>query len=779
MVHKKTRKFDLSAKLTTSLLLSMFLSCPIFAENSINEAYFDYIAQLNNQKLYNPIHLDTSKTIEVLPKTSTSIPFNLREFSEADYFSSEIEDLSTLKQSIPPSETLQEETVASSDMETISNDEEKGVLSINEDSSIPYSATADFFSPTAENTQNSSIKNEIKKDVTSKFIENTVFANDYESKESQYSDYEGKMVSKVNFVGLTNLNEDYILSQINTQKGTLYNPNLLQLDLQKIYSTGYFSDEMFVEPELNSDGTVSLTFILEENIVVKNVEIIGNTIFTQAELNNCVSNLKGKPQNLLEINKSIERIQSLYHDKSYILANVASVEETPDGILTLTISEGIINKIGIIGNERTKDYVIERNIITQAGSVYNEEVLKKDLAKVFSTQIFDEVDRDIQPSTEKEGTYDISVIVKEKSTNSIAFGGGIDTGLGAFGSISLREDNFLGKGQKVALSGILGSGILLSDASIKNHMNYQAELSFFEPYFLNADNSLMSKIYFREMGSWTVPLAIERRIGASVGVEHKIKGNDKLATSFTAGIEHIDLKEGDYNKISELYKINNLNIADRARQLDGGFFFNLSPGIRYSSLDSVENPREGIVAQARFTEALGVTDFNRTNGRLSGAITKFFPVFKKSSFSLTAKGGIKVHGDEMPEVMAFRLGGPYTIRGYRMNGVGTGESFLMGSAELATPLPFVDKLKWDFVKKMRLTFFVDAGKVFNPTVTNVLFDRPEHAITAGIGLRVYIPDVGPISVDYGLPITNPGRNGSEHGYFTFGSGGMNVYGYGY
>jgi hypothetical protein len=37
-----------------------------------------------------------------------------------------------------------------------------------------------------------------------------------------------------------------------------------------------------------------------------------------------------------------------------------------------------------------------------------------------------------------------------------------------------------------------------------------------------------------------------------------------------------------------------------------------------------------------------------------------------------------------------------------------------------------------------------------------------------------------MSIDYGLPITNPGKNGSEHGYFTFGSGGLNgMYGYGY
>jgi outer membrane protein insertion porin family len=205
--------------------------------------------------------------------------------------------------------------------------------------------------------------------------------------------------------------------------------------------------------------------------------------------------------------------------------------------------------------------------MTQAGTVYNEEFLKKDLAKVFSTQIFDEVNRELAPSEENPGTFDVTVIVKEKSTNSVALGGGIDTGLGAFGSISLREDNFLGKAQKVSLSGILGSGILLSDASIKNHMNYQVELSFFEPYFINADNSLMSKIYYREMGSWNVPLAIERRIGANIGVEHKVKGYDKLYTSFTLGAEHINLKEGDFNRVESLYKQHGLNISERAKQL--------------------------------------------------------------------------------------------------------------------------------------------------------------------------------------------------------------------
>ena len=141
--------------------------------------------------------------------------------------------------------------------------------------------------------------------------------------------------------------------------------------------------------------------------------------------------------------------------------------------------------------------------------------------------------------------------------------------------------------------------------------------------------------------------------------------------------------------------------------------------------------------------------------------------------SFLAKAGGKTWG-EMPEVMAYRLGGPYSIRGFRMSGVGTGDAFVMGSAELATPIPFADMLKVKFLDNVRMTFFVDAGKIFNPNVSDIIYDRPMQAISAGMGLKVYIPGMGPLSVDYGIPMTNPGATGSK-GYFTFGVGDMMMY----
>ena len=739
------------------ILLATYLSAgQVFADGEFS--YTDIEKSFNIK----PITLDKTKTEKIIPKTS--IPFHLREFNEAEYFTSNIDDT-------PPKKEISQPT------EILANDESPPAENSPPQENFVFKPTetaVNFFSP-LEETSEEVCAEEISNNIFSVSEDTYVASSEY----NEGDNYEGKVISEIKIYGLNNLKSDVVLSKMNTKTGSIYNTNLLQQDLQNIYNTGYFSDDMTIEPELNEDGKISLVLNLKENILVSNVRVKGNTVFSNSEIAPYLKNIYNKPQNLIEINKSIENITQHYHGKGYILAEVASIDDNEEGGLDFTINEGVIDKILISGNERTKDYVITRNLLTRQGSVYNEDLLKKDLAKVFSTQIFEEVDRNITPSESVEGAYDVTVVVKEKITNSIALGGGIDTGLGAFGSLSLKEENFLGRGQRVSIGGILGSGILLSDASIKNHMNYQVELGFFEPHFLNADNSLMGKLFYKELGSFQVPLAIERRIGANIGVEHKVNGYDNLSTSLIAGVEHINLKEGDRDRISHLYNLHNLDFSQRAKQLTDGFFFNLSPGIKYSSLDNEEIPREGIIAQARFTEAFGVSNFNHTHGRLHGAVTKFFPVFKKSTFSLTAKAGAKIHGDNMPEVMAYRLGGPYTIRGYRMNGVGTGESFLMGSAELATPLPWSDKLKWDFIKKMRLTFFVDAGKVFDPTVTNVLFDRPEHAITAGIGLRVYIPGVGPISVDYGIPITNPGSYGSENGYFTFGTGGMNVYGTGY
>ena len=579
-------------------------------------------------------------------------------------------------------------------------------------------------------------------------------------------------INDIEILGSNIIRPEYILSKMSLQKGDLYDKDLMQQDLKTIYRLGYFTEKMKAIPVKNPNGTISLKIILEENIPVTDFTIEGNTVVSGDEIMQYLLPLKGKPQNITAINQAMEQINQCYYSKGYILSKIDSIYDDPDGTLNLSITEGKINKIMITGNEKTKEYVIERNIMTEPGTVYNENQVKQDLVRLYSTQAFKDVNRTIEVSEDDPDKFDVTIELKEQRTASVSIGGGLDSATGAFGSVAISDNNFRGMNQRVSLSGMVGSGILMSDSSIKSHMNYQAELSFFEPHFLNADNSLMSKIYFRDLGSYQVPLAIERRIGIEGTVAHRLRYNRNLSSTFTTGVEYIHLSEGDVNNVNNLYKLHNLNIADRAKQLEGGLFLRLAPGLAYDSRDSAINPRHGALASVRFEEAFGLDGFAKTNGRLTGMAKRFIPIAKKSSLTFTGRAGLKVHGSQMPEVMAYRLGGPYTDRGYKVNGVGTGTSFIMGSAELATPIPFVDRLKVNFLQNLRLTFWVDAGRVFNPTISSTLYDRPLQAITAGFGLKINMPGIGPLSVDYGFPITNPGPNGSPHGYFTFGVGDM-------
>ncbi len=588
-------------------------------------------------------------------------------------------------------------------------------------------------------------------------------------------------IKDIEISGSNVIKPQYILDRMQLHSGDTYNRDLLQTDLKRIYQTGFFSEKLKAIPIKNPDNTITLRVIVEENMPMTDFTVEGNSVVSTEEILSYLLPLRGKPQNVMQINEAIENIQNYYAEKGYILARVSEFYDDPDGVVNLKMSEGIVNSIVITGNRKTKDYVIERNILTEPGMVYNENLIKADLVRLYATQAFKDVNRDIEPSPENPETYDVTIEVSEQSSASISVGAGLDSATGFFGSAGITDNNFMGKGQRLGINFLAGSGVVMSDASVLSRANLQAEINFFEPYFLNADNSLSAKLFYRDFGSYQVPLAMEQRFGGEVGVSHRLKVNEHASSMFNIGAQYVKVSEGDYGGFIKRAKLTVPGISEkelrklRKDQLDGGFFIELAPGLVYDTRDSSVNTRNGVLANVKFSENVSLTGFNKTHGKLSASIKKYFPVMSKSSFSLTAKAGGIIHGaKDTPEVMQYRLGGPYTIRGYRMGSVGTGTGYVMGSAELNTPLFFLDRIKKvPFFENVKLSLFVDAGKVFGAdNITNRMYERPGQAITAGVGLKVYIPGLGPLSIDYGIPLTNPMGATRKSGYFTFGVGDM-------
>ncbi|MBQ9245856.1 BamA/TamA family outer membrane protein [bacterium] len=576
-------------------------------------------------------------------------------------------------------------------------------------------------------------------------------------------------ITKIEFEGNHLVNSEDIINVMNLRVGDTYSKDSVQESLKAIYKTGYFSEKMKAIPIPNDEDSLTLRIYLEENIPITGFAVSGNTVVSSGEILSILNQLEGQPQNLKTLSDAVANIEDLYASKGYVLARVSDMQDDPDGCVNIEVNEGKINSIAFEGNKKTKDFVIERNILSSPGSVYNEDTLKADLMRLYSTQAFKDVNRKIEESKENPGTYDVTIVLEEQRTGTISLGGGLDTATGLFGQAGFVENNFLGNGQRVGINFMAGTGVIMSDSSTLDHANLQAEVSFFEPRLRGTDNSLLVKAFGRDFGSYQVPLAIERRYGGDVVLSRPFKTYKNLTGSIKLGGEYVKVKEGDSKKIAKLYNQHNIPISKRSEQLQGGTYFSLGPSLIYDTRDNMLNPRNGVLATLRLSENLNVTDFDYTHATVSAGIKKYFPVMKKSSFALTARAAGKIHGD-MPEVMAYSLGGPYTVRGYRMSSIGTGEGYMLGSAELTTPFFFVDRIqKAQFLDNIKLSLFVDAGHLYNGSITNKIYNRPEYGIAAGAGIKLFIPGVGPLSIDYGYPLTNVGK-GNKRGAFSFGVG---------
>ena len=576
------------------------------------------------------------------------------------------------------------------------------------------------------------------------------------------------VISSVKIEGNKIIKNSEIMNVMKMQVGDVYSPESIQKSLTEIYNMGWFTERMRAVPVKDKDNNIVLKVYVEENRPITEFMITGNNVVSSGEIEELLAPLENQPQNITTLNAAVEKVEELYASKGYILARVDNIQDDPDGCVNLHISEGIINTIKFEGNNKTKDFVVNRNILSVPGTVYNENTIREDLVRLYGTQAFKDVNRTIE-KCDDPAFYDVTLNLVEQRTATISLGGGLDTATGFFGQAGFVENNFLGKGQRISLNFLAGTGVLLSDDSTLNRANLQGDISFFEPRFRGTDVSMLYKGFWQDFASYQIPLAMERRFGAEVVASKQFKKLKNLSGSFKIGIEDVNLKEGDLVRIASLYALHGVPISERTKQLKGGTFFALSPSLVYDTRDRIINPRDGLVANIKFSENVGISDIGSTHGTLTGGVRKYIPVMTKSAISITARGGGVIHGD-IPEVMAFRLGGPYSVRGYKMSSIGTGNSYVTGSIELTTPLFFLDRIKqMKFLDNVKLALFVDAGKLFNTSVTDIIYNRPGYGIAAGGGLKVFVPGVGPLSIDYGYPLTNVGR-GNSKGAFTFGIG---------
>lgn len=585
------------------------------------------------------------------------------------------------------------------------------------------------------------------------------------------------VVDEVRIEGNRLIPTEDIAGVVKTRKGDRFNREQVMEDLKAINGMGYFDDRALeVNPELTGSG-VLLKIRVQENAPITQFSIRGNEAISTEEISKLFNDQLGKPQNINALSSAIEKVEQAYHDRGYVLAKVTGVKDDPDGSVELEISEGSVDSIEIVGNRKTKDFIIRNAIKLKPGSVYNEKQLTADLRKLYGNGYFQDIRRSLVPSAANPEKYTLKVEVDEKRTASVGMGGGVDSVAGPFGSLSFSDGNFRGKGQVISFSSQMGSGTLNNMSNSINNAGtsfmptgktYNLEATFIEPSLKGTNTSMAITGFGRNMGSMFIDQAMQRTLGASVVFSKPLKGNWSgnlgLIGENTSlrNMANVAENQSILGQMSARALATGLAATDaqaaavagqyRADQLKGGAFFTVNPSLTRDTRDSAIDPTRGSFIKLSASPSAGLSAAFLKGG-LSASTYK--PIGKNVTLALNASGGSSLGG--LPQFAQYRLGGWNGVRGYRaFSDLGTGTGMLMATAELRAklPLPETNPVFKTIKKNVKAVAFADFGQVMGNGITNSLLSRSSMGASVGLGLRVNMPMVGLVRIDYGLPLVS-------------------------
>jgi outer membrane protein insertion porin family len=559
-----------------------------------------------------------------------------------------------------------------------------------------------------------------------------------------------------------------------------------------------------IEPQRNTNK-VNVRWVIEEGqqYQIGAVRFEGNELFSQDEIVSQLRSSDGQvvrpglqlaegetftPKGLM---RDVEAIEDFYGAKGYIEARafpqkVANVE-TGTLDLVYLITEGdkfYVERVDIQGNTKTKDKVIRRELAVFPGETFDMVRVKLSRSRLEQMQYFERVEA--QPeNTQIENRKNLVINVEEKNTGNVQLGAGFSSIDALVGFAEVSQGNFdlfnppyfTGGGQKARLRVQAGT----------RRQDYM--LTFIEPWFLGRRLSLSTDLYHRDLRFLSDNYS-QRQTGARIGLTRQLPYNFIAGVNYT--IESIDLSLSD--NFQRQFP-NSVVLQEQGERLVS----RLGASITHDTRNSVILPTRGHRVELTGDIAGGPLGGDVDYYRLELRASQFYTpqgLFSQTSvwqdileghvLELTGRAGvIEAYGDgdrgvegRVPLFDRWYMGGLYSLRGYRFREVGPrdpvsfeplgGGTYWFGGAEYSVPI----------IERLRFAVFYDIGMVYPDAYS---FD-PQDFIDSngtrqtthmyndnwGVGLRLNLP-IGPLRLDYGIPITRDTRLGSS-GRFQFGVG---------
>lgn len=537
--------------------------------------------------------------------------------------------------------------------------------------------------------------------------------------------------------GNESISKDLIISQIASNLGDVFSKENVEKDMKAVFALGYFKD-VKIKLESFRDG-YKVVFEVVENLPIKEITIEGNTMVSEEEMREVMVLQEGQIFCQKILKNDLERISQLYKDRGYLLINIKDINFDEEGKLWINISEGRLEKIVIEGNDKTKEKVISREINIEPGDLFNFEIVKKSLQKIYNLGYFEDVSMKLEPGTEEDSIV-LVVKVIEKNTGKFGIGAGYNSEEGLMGFTSYEENNLFGGGEKVQ-----------AKIEIGGRTTYQ--VSFLEPWLGNTPTSfgfeLYDTIYSKEDKEEEVILAEydEERLGGRLILGRKISDSIKLGLEFKSEMVTYDLISGVLPE-----------------DTDVGLTNSLVPTFSYDTRDDVFEPTSGMYHSISIEKAGGFLggdyDFTKYNLTLRAYIStefiedivdirsvkKITNNLSKGVLALRAMGGMA--DTSLPSFAEYQVGGMNTLRGYDF-GEFSGDISLVFNVEYRFPL----------AENFQAVIFADWGQAWDIEQSINLEDLK---FGRGVGVRFDTP-LGPIRLDYGINEAGEGKT-----YFSIG-----------
>ena len=488
------------------------------------------------------------------------------------------------------------------------------------------------------------------------------------------------------------------------------------------------------------------------------------------------------------LSKDTKAVEDFYGSQGYIevaqgqALRVGRIPNVDAGTMDLEfqvdqVQKSYVEKIEIRGNLKTKDKVIRRELAISPGEVFDMVRVEISKERLENLQYFDKVDLRPEPTDPPiAGRKNLIVNVEEENTGKLTFGAGFNSVESLVGYVELTQGNFdlfhppyfTGAGQKFRLFMQLGT----------QRQDYR--LSFVEPWFLNRKLALGVDLY-RDQLDFDSPNNIydETRTGMKLSLTRAL-WSDFLIGSVSYTIEDvgISLNGGwhglEYNPYPlPVYP----NVPQAILDETGDHFYQrFGASLAYDTRNSTQLPNHG-----QRTEIDGeLSTGDKTFYKIEVKSDWFFPGFLPGHvLEAGGRAGIadSLSGGDVPFYDRYYLGGLYSLRGFKYRNIGPrdplyrinpflpgepigGDSYWFGSLEYSIPV-----LEKENGIGVRFALFYDAGAVGSgPYSFSGNFDD-----NWGLGLRLNIPHLGPLRLDYGVPIHHDQYNGTS-GQFQFGVG---------